>query len=209
MWNCHSCGFKNIQRKNMDGKNDNIKEMSESQNKNSVIVKGDNVNVTNNNTTINNIYYITNISPENLNGNSIENHSDIRMPEKQNKSVAPFFNQDTTVVTSLISVLLWVILAKSHPIISIFIIPAVQSIAGYFGFRSAEKCIGRLIHSFLCSAIMLSAVLILISNFLYNNSTITYEMLYGCLLVLVATNMISFFLMYFNIALFNGKMRSV
>lgn len=56
MWNCHSCGFKNIQRKNMDGKNDNIKEMSESQNKNSVIVKGDNVNVTNNNTAINNIY---------------------------------------------------------------------------------------------------------------------------------------------------------
>ncbi|MCI6583244.1 MAG: hypothetical protein MSH15_14900 [Oscillospiraceae bacterium] len=191
----------------MDDKNDNIKEMSESQNKNSVIVKGDNVNVTNQ-IVINN-YYGTSGSSGVSNGNEPEKQGDVFPPKQRKFSFDSFFDPVTTVATSLISVLLWVLLAKSHPIISLFIIPAVQSIAGYFGFRSAEKCIGRRIHSFLCSAIMLSAVLILISNFLYNNSTITYEMLYGCLLVLVATNMISFFLMYFNIALFNGKMRSV
>lgn len=191
----------------MDDKNDNIKEMSESQNKNSVIVKGDNVNVTNQ-IVINN-YYGASDSSGVSNGNEPEKQGDVTLTKKQNKSFKSFFNQSTTVATSLVSVLFWSLLAESCPIISLFIIPAVQSIAGYLGFLSAEKCIGQRIHSFLCSAIALSAVLILVSNCLYNNSVITYEMMYGCLLVLVATNMFSFFFMYFNIALFNGKMRSV
>lgn len=192
----------------MDGKNDNIKEISESQNKNSVIVKGDNVSVTNQ-TVINNYIYVTSDFSGNSNGNKREKQGDALPPKRRRFSLDSFFDPVNTVATSIVLVILWVLLAKSHPIISLFIIPAVQSIAGYFGFRSAEKCIGQRIHSFLCSAIALSVILILVSNCLYNNSVITYEMMYGSLFVLAATNMFSFFFMYFNIALFNGDMRSV
>lgn len=194
----------------MDGKNDNIKEMSESQNKNSVIVKGDNVNVTNQ-IVINNYYGVSN-SPEGSNGNKPEKQGGAPLPKRQRfslDSLDSFFDPVTTVVISIVSVIFWALIAESCPIISLFIIPAVQSIAGYFGFRSAEKCIGQRIHSFLCSAIALSVILILVSDCLYNNSVITYEMMYGSLFVLAATNMFSFFFMYFNIALFNGDMRSV
>lgn len=59
----------------MDDKNDNIKEISESQNKNSVIVKGDNVNVTNQ-IVINN-YYGASDSSGVSNGNEPEKQGDV------------------------------------------------------------------------------------------------------------------------------------
>lgn len=188
----------------MDDKKDNIKEISESQNDRSVIVNGNNVNVTNNNITNNNIYYIIKASSEGLDDNKPEKQGDAATPKRRKFSLDSFFNPVNTSMISLSSVVLWVLLAKVFPPVSLFVMPAVQSVAGYYRFRSSGKCIGKCIHSFLFSAIILSVILIAVSLGLYVNSIVTQEMLVGCLIVLIGTNMFSFFFMYFNIILCIG-----
>lgn len=184
----------------MDDKNGNIKEISGSQNKNSVIVKGDNVNVTNQ-IVINNNYYGASESSGGSNSNEPEKQCDSFLPKQRRFSPDSFFSPVNTSMISLSSVAVWVLLANVYPPVSLFIMPAVQSIAGYYRFRSSEKRFGKHVHSFLCSAIILSVILIAASCVLFANSVITHEMLVGCLIILIATNMFSFFCMYFNIVL--------